>query len=118
MQPTSFLPGEGWAYKMFDASAKLPSSGILQGNFMHFPGNFDSCLEVVGPGFTGKYVLLTFAELDLSLFGRNLKKSNQKLPNTVTNKFPAHKVREIIKLTDDPEQDPLALLKSGKISQV
>lgn len=44
---------------MFDASAKLPKTGMLQGR-RHFPGNMDSCLEItpeafdLGLGFGGK----------------------------------------------------------------
>ena len=30
---------------MFDASAKLPKTGMLKGR-RHFPGNMDSCLEI------------------------------------------------------------------------
>ena len=55
---------------MFDASAKFPPAGVLQG-YLHFPGDFDSCLEVVAPGFTGKYVGLTFVETDLSGLARH-----------------------------------------------
>ena len=36
--------GARWAHKMFDASAKIPRVGLLEGH-QHFPGNFDSCLE-------------------------------------------------------------------------
>ena len=45
---------------MYDASAKIPRVGLLEGH-QHFPGNFDSCLEVVSSHaedemdqFTGK----------------------------------------------------------------
>ena len=31
---------------MFDASAKLPKTGMLRGR-RHFPGNMDSCLEIL-----------------------------------------------------------------------
>ena len=55
---------------MFDASAKFPPAGVLQG-YLHFPGDFDSCLEVVAPGFTGKYVGLPFVETDLSGLARH-----------------------------------------------
>ena len=35
---------------MYDASAKIPRVGLLEGH-QHFPGNFDSCLEVVSQQF-------------------------------------------------------------------
>ena len=34
-----------WVYKMQDASAKYPRMGLLEGH-QHFPGNFQSCLEI------------------------------------------------------------------------
>ena len=34
-----------WVYKMQDASAKWPRLGLLEGH-QHFPGNFQSCLEI------------------------------------------------------------------------
>ena len=43
-----------WSTKMFDASAKLPKTGMLKGR-RHFPGNMDSCLETKAEAmFTGK----------------------------------------------------------------
>ena len=35
---------------MYDASAKIPRVGLLEGH-QHFPGNFDSCLEIVSEDF-------------------------------------------------------------------
>ena len=49
---------------MFDASAKLPKTGMLKGR-RHFPGNMDSCLEIKAEAsdleFTGE-VRLTLLE--------------------------------------------------------
>ena len=49
---------------MFDASAKLPKTGMLKGR-RHFPGNMDSCLEIKAEAsdlqFTGE-VGLTLLE--------------------------------------------------------
>ena len=46
---------------MFDASAKLPKTGMLKGR-RHFPGNMDSCLEIKAAAsdleFTGKVGLI------------------------------------------------------------
>ena len=41
---------------MYDASAKIPRVGLLEGH-QHFPGNFDSCLEIVSDDFddTGNF---------------------------------------------------------------
>ena len=45
---------------MFDASAKLPKTGMLKGR-RHFPGNMDSCLEIKAEAsdleFTGEFGL-------------------------------------------------------------
>ena len=38
-------PEDRWVYKMQDASAKWPRLGLLEGH-QHFPGNFQSCLEI------------------------------------------------------------------------
>ena len=106
---------------MFDASAKLPPSGLLQGT-LHFPGNFDSCLEVVAPEFTGKHCLLTFFEFEISMWGRSLKDMREMSPNPMkfqnplTRKFPTHELRKLTGLKDEEEeQDPLALFKSGML---
>ena len=45
----------GWALKMFDASGKLPPSGLLEGSFTRLPGNLKSCLEVEAPTFMGQW---------------------------------------------------------------
>jgi len=45
----------GWALKMFDASGKLPPSGLLEGSFTRLPGNLESCLEVEAPTFMGQW---------------------------------------------------------------
>ena len=42
---TIFTPAHRWVYKMQDASAKYPRLGLLEGH-QHFPGNFQSCLEI------------------------------------------------------------------------
>ena len=41
---------------MYDASAKVPRTGLISGH-QHFPGNFESCLEVAAKEFTGKHCL-------------------------------------------------------------
>ena len=100
---------------MFDASAKLPPSGVFQGN-IHFPGNFDSCLEVVAPTFRGKYFMLTFVERDLSgtskVDDENVMEIMRKHPD-LSWKLPTpvgHKTR-----VESGRPDPLLLLKSGVI---
>lgn len=109
LQQTSFLQGQGWALKMFDASAKLPPPGMLQGT-LHFPGNFDSCLEVMGPGFTGKYVGLTFVEKSED------NPMNTKSQQTVVPmKFPTNKMILLKEVEEEDEEDPLAILKSGQV---
>ncbi|KAF2881927.1 hypothetical protein ILUMI_24242 [Ignelater luminosus] len=42
---TSIWNGETWALQMLDASAKLPSSGILSANWIYL-GDFDTCLSI------------------------------------------------------------------------
>ena len=83
---------------MFDASAKFPPAVVLQG-YLHFPGDFDSCLEVVAPGFTGKYV------------GHRKSKQDQPLI-----RFPTHLVKKHFGLRDDnDEEDSLGILEFGQI---
>ena len=56
-QPLTLLQRDDqWAYKMYDASAKVPRTGLISGH-QHFPGNFDSCLEIATKDFTGKHCL-------------------------------------------------------------
>ena len=44
--PMTLVNGKDrWVYKMQDASAKWPRLGLLEGH-QHFPGNFQSCLEI------------------------------------------------------------------------
>ena len=49
---------------MFDASAKLPKTGMLKGR-RHFPGNMDSCLEIKAAAsdleFTGEAGYLVYS---------------------------------------------------------
>jgi len=45
-----------WAYKMSDASAKRPKTGVLSGK-LHYPGNSQSCLEIATEEFNGKHCL-------------------------------------------------------------
>ena len=45
----------GWALKMFDASGKLPGTGVLEGSFASLPGNVNSCLEVAASTFRGQW---------------------------------------------------------------
>ena len=58
---TILRPEDRWVYKMFDASAKIPKTGLMQGR-RAFPGNFDSCLEVVSTSenqnFRGKHCMI------------------------------------------------------------
>ena len=56
---TILRPEDRWVYKMFDASAKIPKTGLMQGR-RAFPGNFDSCLEVVATNlnFRGKHCMI------------------------------------------------------------
>ena len=58
---TILSPKDRWVYKMFDASAKIPKTGVMQGH-LSFPGNFDSCLEVVSTSenqnFRGKHCMI------------------------------------------------------------
>jgi len=55
----SFMAGEDWALKMFDASAKLPAKGFQNGVPMWLKalGNYKSCLEVETVDFKGKHCL-------------------------------------------------------------
>ncbi|KAG8302657.1 hypothetical protein J6590_026857 [Homalodisca vitripennis] len=54
----SFLRGDMWALKMFDASSKLVS-GVLDGHFYDF-GNYKECIRIVEPGemFRGKHCVV------------------------------------------------------------
>ena len=56
---TILRPEDRWVYKMFDASAKIPKTGLMQGR-RAFPGNFDSCLEVeaTNQNFRGKHCMI------------------------------------------------------------
>ena len=56
---TILSPNDRWVYKMFDASAKIPKTGLMQGR-RAFPGNFDSCLEVMATNqnFRGKHCMI------------------------------------------------------------
>jgi len=45
-----------WAYKMSDASAKRPKTGVLSGK-LHYPGNSQSCLEIATEEFNGKHCM-------------------------------------------------------------
>ena len=56
---TILRPEDRWVYKMFDASAKIPKTGLMQGR-RAFPGNFDSCLEVMATNqnFRGKHCMI------------------------------------------------------------
>ncbi|XP_023337485.1 nose resistant to fluoxetine protein 6 isoform X2 [Eurytemora carolleeae] len=56
-----FPIGASWAYKMFDASAKLLQPSLLQGNLKQL-GSFDSCLEVEAPNFIGKHCTFSFQD--------------------------------------------------------
>ena len=46
-----------WAYKMYDASAKIPKTEVLAPK-TQYPGNFLSCLETETQRFKGKHCLL------------------------------------------------------------
>ena len=103
---------------MFDASAKFPSSSVLQGS-LSFPGNLDSCLEVVAPGFTGKYVLLQFIESDFSWMHRKqeqifeMKLKEMKLEHIMLSmKSPGEKIRKHI---TGAGGNLLSILKTGTI---
>jgi len=69
---TTLLTGNAWAYKMYDASAFLPPSGLLEGTFK-FLGAFDSCKEVNAPAFTGKHCMIGFLPLDFTAQGRDIQ---------------------------------------------
>ena len=46
-----------WAYKMLDASAKVPRTWVTSTK-TQYPGNFDSCLEIATPIFTGQHCMM------------------------------------------------------------
>ena len=50
--------GKEWALRMFDAMPKLPPSGILEGNIIHFPGAYSSCMAAAAENFRGKHCLM------------------------------------------------------------
>ena len=49
---------EPWAMQMFDADPKFLQAGLMEGNFISFPGAFDSCLKADSGDFLGKYCLM------------------------------------------------------------
>ena len=53
-----------WAMQMFDADPKFPHSGLLEGNFIHYPGAFDECLRSDAGDFLGKYCLMSIYQTE------------------------------------------------------
>jgi len=61
-----------WAYKMYDASAKRPKTGVFSGK-LHYPGNSQSCLEIdVSDEFTGKHCM-NLAVVNFDIFNITTK---------------------------------------------
>ena len=55
-----------WVVQMFDADPKFPQPGLTDGNFLDFPGSFDTCLKAGSGTFRGKYYLLGLWTLNIS----------------------------------------------------
>ena len=89
------MTDQGWADRMFDASAKLPPAGILQGN-LHFPGSFDACLAVSGPEFQGKMAMLTLGTVYGADGARAARPAGGKFP-TVAHLNPKGEIKYTIK---------------------
>ena len=58
--------GDQWAIQMFDADPKFPQSGLTDGNFIDFPGSFDTCMKADSGSFRGKYCLLGLYTLNIN----------------------------------------------------
>ena len=87
--PLAHISEGFWYLKMFDASAKLPPPGMLQGNF-HYPGSFSSCLEVDAGRFKGQHCLMTINSIGNSgkvPEGRNVRELIQIENNEIMRKL-------------------------------